>query len=109
MSPGRGFRTTSSDDKSVLRVVSVTRRPLTGFESGDGATDASDEVGAGIAEGIGDDASGGEVIAASDRGKLFDEAVTVGIALAGISVGDVDTPLMVRLVGVLRGLVCGAV
>lgn len=79
------------------------------FESGDGATDASDEVRSGIAEGVGDDAGGGEAMADGDFGEFYDEAVAVGIALAGIGVSDVDTPLMVSLVCVLCSLVGGTV
>lgn len=79
------------------------------FEGGDGATDASDEVRAGIAEGVGDDPGGCEVITDGDYGELFDEAIAIGVTLPGIGVGDVYTPLMVRLVGVLRGLEGGTV
>jgi hypothetical protein len=79
------------------------------FEGGDGTADASDEVGAGVAEGVGDDAGRREVKTAGDYSELFDEAVAVGIALAGVSVGDVDAPLMVRTVGILCSLVGGVV
>lgn len=79
------------------------------FESGDGATDAPDEVGTGVAECVGDDASGGEVVTNRYIGEFFDETVAVRIALARVTFGDVDTPLMVCGVRVLRSLVCGAV
>lgn len=72
------------------------------FVSGDGATDASDEVRAGVAEGVGYDSGRGEVITDGDYGEISDETVAVRITLAGVVVGDVDTPLMVGGVSILR-------
>jgi hypothetical protein len=98
-----------NDERSVFSTTSAPVDLITLFESGEGATDASDEVRSGIAECVGDDSCGGEVVAESDAGELFDEAVTIGVTLAGVGVGDVNTPLMVGLVYVLRSLVGGAI
>ena len=84
-----------------MRTVLGIGRAFACLEGGHSPSDAPDEVGAGIAESVGDNAGRGEVIFAGYYGELFDETVAVRIALTGISIGDVETPLMVRGVCVL--------
>lgn len=79
------------------------------FASGDGATDATDEVRAGVAEGVGDDPGRGEVITDGDYREFFDKAVTVRITIEGIIVGDVGAPLTVGEVNLLCCFECRTV